>query len=360
MLYLAFIDTDLRDRFKDSKWLLYSSDIKDTTFTSDDVLVISEFVVKSRAELIDIIFKVHRAGARVIFVGGKENETFELKRQLVWMGVFDLYFAGDELDLREIDKLIEHPRTAKDVEQYFVGMDDVQPRMPTAVDIIEAEDTRDASDYAELATEAINEPLVDTSDTSSRVVWKTPDPVRIRLLSDSGVGKSFVAWNIASILNEQELPTAIIERNIHPLSEWVDLKSVHVMNEEPKKGYRVHLFTESEKGDFDLTVVIAYPDKYRIERAMLRLHELSVPSEKTVWIINRHAEGTPLPISISGIVTSIPDDPRQMGAVLMQTPLAKSDETFKNRFSLLTELISGLYAGKAKEGKNSELALARV
>lgn len=117
MLYLAF-PADLRERYTESTWLVYDKQVLETTFGPGDILLLSAWVVPRRAEQLQIIHRARQEGARVIFVGPKEDETDEWKRQLCSLGVYDFAFFGDEVVLGVIDDLIEHPRTPLDVRAY--------------------------------------------------------------------------------------------------------------------------------------------------------------------------------------------------------------------------------------------------
>ncbi|WP_206886129.1 hypothetical protein [Alicyclobacillus mali (ex Roth et al. 2021)] len=117
MLYLAF-PADLRERYAESTWLVYDKQVLETTFGPGDILLLSAWVVPRRAEQLQIIHRARQEGARVIFVGSKEDETDEWKRQLCSLGVYDFAFFGDEVVLGVLDDLIEHPRTPLDVRAY--------------------------------------------------------------------------------------------------------------------------------------------------------------------------------------------------------------------------------------------------
>ncbi|WP_029421794.1 hypothetical protein [Alicyclobacillus macrosporangiidus] len=145
MLYLAF-PSDLRERYKDSVWLVYDKHVKDTQFTPEDTLVLTSWVVPQRTEQLQIIHRARQQGARVIFIGAEEEGTEEFKRQLCLMGVYDWAFFRDEVVLGEIDKLIEHPRTPADVREYVGEQDAGAPRQPPpVVEIIEPPEDKDTS-----------------------------------------------------------------------------------------------------------------------------------------------------------------------------------------------------------------------
>jgi len=117
MLYLAF-PADLRERYAESTWLVYDKQVLETSFAPGDILLLSTWVVPHRAEQLQIMHRARQEGARVIFVGSKEDETDEWKRQLCALGVYDFVFFGDEVVLGVLDDLIEHPRTPLDVRAY--------------------------------------------------------------------------------------------------------------------------------------------------------------------------------------------------------------------------------------------------
>ncbi|GMA59495.1 hypothetical protein C7445_1502 [Alicyclobacillus sacchari] len=117
MLYLAF-PADLRERYAESTWLVYDKQVLETTFAPGDILLLSTWVVPHRAEQLQVIHRARQEGARVIFVGSKEDETDEWKRQLCSLGVYDFAFFGDEVVLGVLDDFIEHPRTPLDVRTY--------------------------------------------------------------------------------------------------------------------------------------------------------------------------------------------------------------------------------------------------
>jgi hypothetical protein len=145
VLYLAF-PQDLRERYKDSVWLVYDKQVKETQFTPEDTLVLSSWVVPKRTEQLQIVHRARQQGARVVFIGAEEEGTEEFKRQLCLMGVYDWAFFGDEVVLGEIDKLIEHSRTPADVRQYVSEQDAVAPRQPpVVVEIIEPPEDKDTS-----------------------------------------------------------------------------------------------------------------------------------------------------------------------------------------------------------------------
>ncbi|MDP9729387.1 hypothetical protein FY534_13970 (plasmid) [Alicyclobacillus sp. TC] len=118
MLYLAF-PVDLRDRFSGSEWLIYPKQVQETRFTPEDTVVLSEWIAKDRAELLQILHTVQKTGARIVYVGSKTEETEEWKRQLCLYRVYDFLFFGEEMVLKELEDLLEHPRSPQEVARYL-------------------------------------------------------------------------------------------------------------------------------------------------------------------------------------------------------------------------------------------------
>jgi len=271
MLYLA-LPIDLRDRYKSSAWLVYAKQIQQTKFTEEDVIVLSEWTVTNRAEMVDLILNIRQQRARVIYIGSVENENIEWKRQLVLMGVFDWVFFDNDVVLGKIDALIEAPRNAREVSDYLSTSEAKVMDMPLVVDYIE-EDGQSATDYLPSEDEddmeassgtlfdrikgfrgvlsrkqrqddgmnhrpTVTQVLMSAEDEGvpKRFVWPNPEPVRIQILGDGGVGKSFVAWNLAASCDAKELPCTVVEEAGLPLQQWAGLDGVQIYDKEPKKG----------------------------------------------------------------------------------------------------------------------------
>lgn len=136
MLYIA-LPYDLRERYHNSEWLVYDKQVAEMEFTPEDVLVLSEWVVSDRVEMMQTIYRIRQQGARIIYVGSKSNETEDLRKQLCLYNVYDFVFFGDEIVLGEIDRLIEQPRTPADVREYIPEGANVSQETPVAVDVLE-------------------------------------------------------------------------------------------------------------------------------------------------------------------------------------------------------------------------------
>ena len=379
MLYLAF-PTDLRDRYQKSEWLVYGKMVSETLFTPQDILVLSEWTVPDRMELVQTIYRVREQGARVIFVGPSQSETDDFKRQLCLMGVFDFAFFGDEILLGTIDELIEHPRTPMDVKAYMDQGSDALTELPPVVDVYEEEtDSEPALEEETNASrgfggigqlfrrrsntkeDASSESITDHGQDADmrpvvkKFVWPNPKAVHVRILGEPGSGKTFVAWNLAAICNRRELPAAVIEESSLPLIDWTDIKTgVHVYQEKPKKGYRVLLDTRPwEDGipsEADLVVAVCWPDKTRIERMALALHQQMISPDQVCWVINRHDSSLSLPVKLDGDYVVLPHEPRQFAAMRMKKPLVELDDAFSNLFGPIAVRISEMFIQNAKGG----------
>ena len=388
MLYLA-LPIDLRDRYKNSLWLVYAKQIQQTKFTEEDVIVLSEWTVTNRAEMVDLILNIRQQRARVIYIGSVENENIEWKRQLVLMGVFDWVFFDSDVVLGKIDALIESPRNARDVSDYLSTSEARVMDMPLVVDYIE-EDGQSSVDYlppddkddAEASGGKLldrikgiggvlnrnkqrqddsveaHPPVATQVLTSSqeegvpkRFVWPNPEPVRIQILGDGGVGKSFVAWNLAASCDAKELPSTVIEEDVMQLQQWAGLDGIHIHDKEPKKGYRVHIHTGTEPmSNADLYVLVSFPDSYRIERTRIKIQDLELSDKKIVWVINHHWPELPLMSELPEPIVVLPHDARQIGAVMVKRPLAISDKTFASRLEPIVSIVSDLFVENAKRG----------
>lgn len=380
MLFLT-ISTDLRDRYKDCEMLMYAKQISETQFTPEDVVVLSEWTLTKRAELIQQIYRIRQAGARVIYIGPTSSETDEFKRQLCLMGVYDFAFFGDEIVLGRIDDFIENPRTPLDVKDYLdkEEVNETQVELPTIVDIFEEpedtvplpelgehEDQKRFGSLAQMFRRQVSESVL-TSDTRSttvkKYVWPHPKAVKVRVLGDAGSGKSFLAWNLAAICNRNELPTAIVEENTLTITDWTGIgEGISVFNNPPKKGYRVILDTHnpSRGEEDDLYIVVTWPDKFRMQRTLLRMEELMVSSHKLIWVVNNHVPEIPLPVELDGPVIVIPNEPRQVGAARMKQPLVELDPIFGGIFEPVAERISDLFIQNAKGRVPEDVVIAGV
>ncbi|KPV45641.1 hypothetical protein [Alicyclobacillus ferrooxydans] len=377
MLYLAF-PTDLRDRYQNSQWLVYGKMVSETRFTPEDILVLSEWTIPERMEMVQTLYRVREQGARVIFIGPSQSDTDDFRRQLCLMGVFDFAFFGDEILLGTLDELIEHPRTPMDVKAYMEQGNDALTDLPPVVDVYEA-DTASEPELADATDESRGfggigqlfrrhshekgHPSGATAEDGHngtnigvrKFVWPNPKAVRVRLLGEPGCGKTFVAWNLAAICNRRELPTAVVEENLLPLTDWTDIKTgVHVVQEAPKKGYRVLLDTrplaEHISSDTDLVIAVCWADKTRIERLALALHQQMMSPDQVCWVINGHDAALSLPVKLDGDYVVLPNEPRQIAAMRMKRPLADLDDTFSALLNPIADRISEMFIQNSKGG----------
>lgn len=387
MLYLAF-PTDLRDRYKKSEWLVYGKMVSETLFTAEDILVLSEWTIPDRMELVQTMYRVRQQGARVIFIGPSPSDTEDFKRQLCLMGVYDFAFFTDEIVLGVIDDFIEHPRTPIDVKGYIDHGSNALTEMLPIVDVYEEERVPEPHDQVEPSTERertggighlfrrSKEKSGDASIQSSahknsgsdsalrKFIWPNPRAVHIRIVGEPGCGKTFVAWNLAALCNQQELPTAVIEDSHLPLADWTDIKSgVHVYQDTPPKGYRVLVDTrpqmEQGKSQPDLVIAVTWPDKIRMERIGLKLHQEMIPKQQVCWVINGHDAGLPLPAMIDEGYIVLPHEPRQYAAMHMKRPLVELVASYSSLLSPIVGRISDLFIQNSK-GKIEDVDAARV
>lgn len=385
MLYLAF-PTDLRDRYKKSEWLVYGKMVSETLFTAEDILVLSEWTIPDRMELVQTMYRVRQLGARVIFIGPSLSDTEDFKRQLCLMGVYDFAFFADEIVLGTIDHLIEHPRSPIDVKAYIDHGGDGLTQMPPVVDVYEEETVPDLLKQ-EVSSERKNiggggplfrrskdkgtssqsneEPNSSNGAVRRKFTWPNPRAVHIRIVGEPGCGKTFVAWNLAALCNQQELPTAVIEESLLPLVDWTDIKSgVHVYQDTPPKGYRVLLDTrpqmEQGRAQPDLVIAVTWPDKIRMERIGLKLHQEMIPMHQVCWVINGHDAGLPLPTLIDEGYIVLPHEPRQYAAMHMKRPLVELVASYSSLLSPIAARISDLFIQNSKGGKIEDVDAARV
>ncbi|MCL6441889.1 MAG: adenylyl-sulfate kinase [Alicyclobacillus sp.] len=236
MLYLAF-PTDLRERYKDSEWLVYAKQIHETQFTPEDTVVLSGWVVHDRAEQLQIMYRIRQQGARVIYVGPKEEETDEFKRQLCLIGIYDFVFFGDEVVLGAIDQLIEYPRTPADVREYMAHTTNVPNDAPTVVDVIwdGAKEERDEP-------RGLRGRFKRASRWGGRVT--TPASVQVvqpRLLAVTGLwpraGVSTITYLLSKLLAEN-LPPGAVSCIEHP-RQWPRMWDYFQLDERvPAEQYR--------------------------------------------------------------------------------------------------------------------------
>lgn len=371
MLYIAF-PRDLRDLYKDSEWLVYSKMVAETQFTPDDILVLSEWTVSERMELVQTMYRVRQQGARVIYIGPKQSETDDFRRQMCLMGIFDFIFFGDEIVLGEIDELIESPRSPVQVKEYL-DVDsqsaDSLVELPPVVVVFEEQNESDPIAESDdiTAKGKFNFGFLRRRDTQERsdiknqprkeasvkkFVWPNPEAVQVRILGDAGSGRSFVAWNLAALCGQRELPSAVVEDDVLTLTEWAGVgNGIHVYSDPPKKGYRVIIDTREplrNEGTDDFYIVVTWPDKIRIERILLKLQEKLIPANKVMWVINGYSPELPLPVDIGSEYVVIPHEPRQVSATRMKRPLVTSDTSFADLLQPITDQISELFILNAK------------
>lgn len=198
MLYIAF-PHDLRDRYADSVWLVYSKQVTETTFDLEDTLVLSEWVVQERAELMQIAVKAKQQGARVIYVGPSSSETKEFKRQLCLINVYDFAFFSDEIVLGVLDEIIENPRSPADVREYIDKVQREENEMPPVVEIIE-EEAEEEQKESRINIGRLKR-IWTKQQTSSQLAIHTVKPqmvIVMQLWPRSGT--SFVAMNLSYLM----------------------------------------------------------------------------------------------------------------------------------------------------------------
>jgi|GEM_PF-2150099 len=399
MLYFGLGDADLRDLYQGSAWLTFAKQITQTTFAREDVVVLSEDLVKSRPEMLQAIHHIRGFGARVLYVGWSGNESDAWKRQLAFLGVYDWLFVEAEINLEDIDRLIAQPRSVRDVEHYLEDLH-LQPAPTLAVvsvyedkELVEPAEalTHTLQDLAGTEEEAERSVLervsghfgnvarsvretmrrrrgepgeelvasLEAAPKAKRFVWSVPRPVTVRLLGEPGVGKSFIAWNLAALCNAHELSAAVIERD-SPIAQWGEVDGVHVTMDTPGRGYRVHIVTgplHTQAADSDVRVAVTWPDPARSEKAALALWQGDGEEDREVWwIVNHGDDERPLPegVPLSERVLVVPYEARQVGAIRMKTPLALSDPRFAARLLPLVEHIKARFAGPARSQRKEE------
>jgi len=382
LLYIAF-PQDLRDLYKDSQWLVYSKMVSETTFAPEDVLVLSEWVVSERMDLVQTMYRARQQGARVIYIGPKSSETDDFKRQMCLMGIYDFLFFGDEIVLGDIDVLLEQPRTPYDVKEFLdIGTETLVDMPPVVVVFEEKIQASDAmleqqSEKEDTSRFRLGNPFRkkasdDSGHTSAQIevksqnikrfVWPNPEAVRVRIIGDSGSGRSFLSWNLATLCGRRELPTAVVEDDVLTLTEWSGItRGIHVYAVPPKKGYRTIIDTRNtEKIDplDDFYIVLTWPDKIRMEKNLLLLEERYIPAERVIWVINRYVPGLPLPVQLSSEHIVIPNDLRQVSATRMKTPLVDLDVNFAALIEPITNRISDMFISNARGGKKQNVVNA--
>lgn len=365
----------MRDRYPNSQWLVFTNMIRDTAFASGDILIVSEWVVPNRAELMDVLYRARQQGARVIYIGAVANESDELKRQLALLQVYDFLFFDDEIVLGKIDALMENPRTARDVEVFLGSFASAFASMapPAVVDVYEEENAPSSALQPEVAERtwlARRKGYPTTHDPSStesgrrprKIVWTQTDPVCVRVVGDAGAGVTTILWNLAALCNERELPTAVVETERFPLMLWTDLEQgVHVYDERPHKGYRILLSSrEKDAKQADLTIAVTFPDTYRMERLQQRLTREGTPPQEVLWVINHTVPGFPLLQTLTGcLVVYLAHDVRQWGAMRMKRPLCQMAPTWRESLAPIADVLASRYLEQVKGGQ-PDVALAGV
>ncbi len=400
MLYFGLGDADLRDLYPGSAWLTFADQIVQTTFAREDVVILSEDLVKSRSEMLTAIHHIRGFGARIVYVGWSGNESDDWKRQLAFFGIYDWLFVEAEINLEDINRLLAHPRTAKDVECY---LEDLQMKPVPALQVVLVCEEGESGESVETFTQTLleqagteeeaersvlermtgavsglargvrgtlrrrrgesgGETAVDPASlpmAPRRFVWSAPRPVTVRLVGDPGVGKSFIAWNLAALCNAHELSAAVIEPD-SPIAHWGEVDGVHVTTETPGRGYRVHIATgplDMRAADGDVRVAVTWPDPARSEKAALALWQGDGEEDREVWwIVNYGDDERPLPdgVPLSERVLVVPYEARQAGAVRMKTPLVLSDPLFAARLVPLVEHIKARFAAPARSQRKEE------
>ncbi|MHB1681232.1 MAG: hypothetical protein ACYCYO_00190 [Bacilli bacterium] len=392
MLYLTF-DMDLRERWPDSAWLQYPQMAQETVYQQGDVVVLVEWFVGSRLEVVDLLQRIRKVNARVVYVGNEGNESEEWKRQLVMLGVYDFVFVGAELDLYVIDTMLDRPRTIRDVKAYVPDWQE-KAAEPTLVEILEEHDTTPTSALAATAERAQVEGREEAkrskglrfwredreeSDGSSevstgptrKVIWGQPDPVRVAVVGDGGAGKSFIALQVAALCQARHWRTAIWEEELHPLVLWAAPEHMHVFDKKPSRGYRVWLETVSGDGranawserarQADVILVVTFADGYRMGRWRAAVMGEDIDETRVLWVVNHHAPEAPLPVERWNNMVAIPHDTRHVAAARLRQPLVLTDPRFGAYFApILDELETAVGAkGKGKE-VTADVALARI
>ncbi|WDL96745.1 hypothetical protein [Alicyclobacillus sp. ALC3] len=357
MLYLAF-SIDLRDRFKGAVWLAYAGKVQETEFHAEDTLVIGEWMFPHRDTLLQTLSRVRQSGVRVVFIGQSARASDDFKRELYLLGIYDFLFVGDELVLQDLDELLKHPRSASDVAVYLSRDEGPDVEAPKLVDVFEG----DGEPF-------VWEPLDDVEDTTSpqfdalfqpgaagklaqgdgrhspsvrRFVWPDPTPLCVRILGESGCGKSFVALQLASLCHGRDLQAAVVEEHVEPLRGWCEEPlASHIYDAAPPKGYRVILDTRADGdtlvSEIDIILLVTWPDTNQLKDTLQRLDML----DRVMCIVN-HASTGIAPGRADSMVY-IPHEPRQFHAMRMRTPLVDLDPRFAEAFLPVVERISTRY-----------------
>jgi len=368
LLYLA-LPVDLRDRYPTCQWLVYGKMVEETEFVPGDILVIAEWVIPDRTDLLRVMYRARQEGARVIYVGPTESETEDFERQLCLMGLFDYLFFTDEIILGRIDYLIEHPRNPSDVPLFQEVTDRVLGEMPPVVDVFDDEgerslpedapgDERDGTPWLRQVwqrMESRKRPKEEGTEHQStpippqtrRIVWPNLEPVHVRISGVHGVGKTLLAWQLACLCQARELPAAIIEDDIHPLVTWVDgaFRS-HVYHTWPKKGYRVLLDTRKTKdmSDADLVIAVCFPERSSYEQVCLELESSMIPQSQVIWVVNQCSAGVAFPIKEAALSLPVPYEPRHFSGIRMHKPLVELDVGFATLFSQVVDEIANQFS----------------
>ena len=354
MLYLAF-SIDLRDRFKGAVWLAYAGKVQETEFHADDTLVIGEWMFPHRDMLLQTLARVRQSGARVVFIGQSARASDDFKRELCLLGIYDFLFVGDELVLQDLDELLEHPRSTSDVTVYLSRDEGPDVEAPKLVDVFEGDDEpfvweplQDKEDTTSPKFDVLFQPGAagkpvrsDGRNSSSvrRFVWPDPTPLCVRILGESGCGKSFVALQLASLCHGRDLQAAVVEEHVEPLHGWCEEPlASHIYDADPPKGYRVILDTRADGNtplsEIDLILLVTWPDTNQLKETLQRLDML----DRVMCIVN-HASTGLVPKHADSMVY-IPHEPRQFHAMRMRTPLVDLDPRFAEAFQPVVERIS--------------------
>lgn len=355
MLYLAF-PIDLRDRFRGAVWLAYAGKVQETEFHADDTLVIGEWMFPHRDTLLQTLSRVRQSGARVVFTGQSARASDDFKRELCLLGIYDFLFVGDELVLQDLDVLLEHPRSVSDVAVYLSRDEGPDVEAPKLVDVFDGgdepfvwepleEDTTSPKFDALFQPGAPGKPV--QSDGSHgpsvrRFVWSDPTPLCVRVLGESGCGKSFVALQLASLCHGRDLQAAVVEEHVEPLRGWCEESlASHIYDADPPKGYRVILDTrpdgDTPLSEIDLILLVTWPDTSHLTETLQRLrdqdmldHVMCIVNHASTGLVPKHADS----------MVYIPHEPRQFHAMRMRTPLVDLDPRFAEVFLPVVERIS--------------------
>ncbi|QSO53044.1 hypothetical protein JZ785_03850 [Alicyclobacillus curvatus] len=359
MLYLAF-PIDLRDRFKGAVWLAYAGKVQETEFHAEDTLVVGEWMFPHRDALLQTLSHVRQSSARVVFIGQVARASDDFKRELCLLGIFDFLFVEDELVLQDLDALLEHPRSASDVSVYLNRDEGPDVEAPKLVDVFEAahepfvwEPLEDDEDTKSPQFDVLFKPGAAGKSVSGnghhgssvrKFVWPDPPPLRVRILGESGCGKSFVALQLGSLCHSRDFQAAIVEEHVEPLRGWCEEPMVsHIYNADPPKGYRVILDTradgETPLSEIDLMLFVTWPDTNHLKETLHRLRDQEM-LDRVMCIVNHAVTGLFPNHSDSTTMVYIPHEPRQFHAMRMRTPLVDLDARFAEAFLPVVERIS--------------------